>query len=221
MYQHIYFISLFSNKNYIITVHNFRDKRRKLDPSEYTYADLTSSQQIKRPGELNGQQFIIRNCTNTKIFLLDHTSSLTIDDCSDCIIVTGPVANRSGAKLQKRSFQNKLLLTVTTFSNVLSTFYLKPYSPFNSVILNQSIHNILVTVCLFFSIFLRDSKNCTLMCASSQLRLRDCQNIYLYVACESDPIIEASSDIIVGPYYLSYKGIKGNRYVTFFTCINY
>lgn len=50
------------------------------------------------------------------------------------------------------------------------------------------------------------------MCASSQLRLRDCQNIYLFVGCESDPIIEASDEIIVGPYFLSYKGIKGIPY---------
>ncbi|ODM99893.1 Protein XRP2 [Orchesella cincta] len=128
-----------------------RDKRRKLDPSEYTFADLVSSQRLKRPGELNGQQFIIRNCINSKIYLLDHVSTMTIDDCNDCIFVTGPVSG---------------------------------------------------------SIFLRDSKNCTLMCASSQLRLRDCQNIYLYTACESDPIIEASTDVIIGPYFLSYKGIK-------------
>lgn len=198
-----FFVQVPKYKNFIIII--CRDKRRKLDPSEYTYADLTSSQQIKRPGELNGQQFIIRNCTNTKIFLLDHTSSLTIDDCSDCIFVTGPVANRSGTKMQKKII-SKIVIVDSHFLSCIFSFKHISFI-LSNIWINQYIN---VSICLLCSIFLRDSKNCTLMCASTQLRLRDCQNIYLYVACESDPIIEASSDIIVAPYYLSYKGIKGS-----------
>ncbi|OXA56058.1 protein XRP2 [Folsomia candida] len=127
------------------------DTRPKQDPANYTISDLRDGEQrVKRPGEINGQQFIIKNCTNSKIFMFDYSSQVTIDDCTDCLIVCGPVQG---------------------------------------------------------SLFLRDTKNSTLVCTSSQLRLRDCQNIHLFVATESDPIIEASTEIVVGPYFLSYNGL--------------
>lgn len=81
------------------------------------------------------------------------------------------------------------------------------------VVLKHRLHNEMQVKRLsFFSLFLRDTKNSTLVSASSQLRLRDCQNIHLFVGTESDPIIEASTEVIVAPYFLSYKGIKGNKW---------
>ena len=61
----------------------------------------------------------------------------------------------------------------------------------------------------FSSIFMRDTKNSTLCSSSSQLRLRDCKSIHLFVGAESEPIIEASQDIQIGPYPLYYAGIDG------------
>ena len=136
---------------------------------------------MKRPGEINGQQFIIKNCTKSKIYLFDHMSTLTIDDCSDCLFVCGPVKGR--------------------FETVLDFVFAYIFSW----------HENFVIYLLTFasSIFLRDSNNCTLVCASSQLRLRDCRNVNLYVGCESEPIIEASTNIVTAPYYLNYKGMNG------------
>ena len=45
---------------------------------------------VKRPGSIDGQQFVIQNCKNSKIFLLDHLAAVTIDDCVGCQIVIGP-----------------------------------------------------------------------------------------------------------------------------------
>lgn len=45
------------------------------------------------------------------------------------------------------------------------------------------------------------------MSATTQLRLRDCKDIHLFSACESDPIIESSQNVNVAPYFLTYEGI--------------
>ncbi len=71
------------------------DTRPKQNPLDYTISDLQNGCQIvKRPGEVNGQQFIIRNCSNSKIYIFDYCSQVTIDDCNDCLIVLGPVQGR-------------------------------------------------------------------------------------------------------------------------------
>lgn len=41
-----------------------------------------------------GQQIIIRNCTSSRIYILDWTTSATIDDCKDCVIVIAAVGGR-------------------------------------------------------------------------------------------------------------------------------
>jgi protein XRP2 len=75
---------------------------------------------VKHSGEIMGQQFIVESCHNCNIFLLDHLASLTLDNCTNCFVVTGPVAS---------------------------------------------------------SLFMRDSRDCTLITVSQQIRLRNCANI--------------------------------------------
>ena len=41
---------------------NYRDKRAKLDPKDYSISNVTGETAGKLPGEINGQQFIIQNC---------------------------------------------------------------------------------------------------------------------------------------------------------------
>jgi protein XRP2 len=181
----------------------FRDTRPRLNPQDYTVSSLHTSEIVKLPGTIEGQQFIIKNCINSRIYLFDFSSSITIDDCNDCLFVLGPVQGRY-CNVTYLRIHIHLILSVSHFgptSILVPTAaklnqYRYPYSSCSSAR-------------LLSSIFLRDSKNCTLVCASSQLRLRDCEGIHLFVGCESDPIIEASSGVIVGPYFLSYKGIEG------------
>ncbi|KAL9979441.1 hypothetical protein ACROYT_G017112 [Oculina patagonica] len=70
------------------------DKRPRLDPKDYTIGDLKGETVAKLPGELNGQQFIIQNNKDCSIFILDHTDSVTVDDCINCQIVIGPCGGR-------------------------------------------------------------------------------------------------------------------------------
>ncbi|KAG7392002.1 hypothetical protein PHYPSEUDO_002708 [Phytophthora pseudosyringae] len=50
----------------------------------------TASFLAKLPGSINGQQFLIEDCHNCDIFVLDHCTSVQIDACVNCRIVVGP-----------------------------------------------------------------------------------------------------------------------------------
>jgi hypothetical protein len=39
-----------------------RDNRERIDPSRYTVADIERATSGRMPGEVSGQQLIIRNC---------------------------------------------------------------------------------------------------------------------------------------------------------------
>ena len=43
------------------------------------------------PGSVSGEQFIIRNCDDSAIFVFDNTNCVTVDDCKNCKIFLGPV----------------------------------------------------------------------------------------------------------------------------------
>lgn len=67
------------------------DKRDKVDPKDYMLTGLKDATVGRLPGKLNGQQFIIQECENCNIYILDHAATITIDDCVNCRIVLGPV----------------------------------------------------------------------------------------------------------------------------------
>ena len=46
---------------------------------------------VKSEGSIDGQQFIVQNCQNSTIFILDYSDTITVDNCSECKIVIGPV----------------------------------------------------------------------------------------------------------------------------------
>lgn len=71
-----------------------RDKKKSIDPKDFTLEDLVNTEVWKLPGTLNGQQFVIQNCKNTVIYILDHTNMITLDDCIGCKIIIGPVKGR-------------------------------------------------------------------------------------------------------------------------------
>lgn len=49
---------------------------------------------VKHSGEIMGQQFVVDNCDSCNLFLLDHIASATLDKCTSCVIITGPVSSR-------------------------------------------------------------------------------------------------------------------------------
>ena len=56
-----------------------------------------------------------------------------------------------------------------------------------------------------FSVFIRDSTNCVLATICQQFRSRDCRDLYIYVSCGSQPIIESSHNIKFGCLTFNYN----------------
>lgn len=61
-----------------------------MDPKDYMLTGLRDVTVGRLPGKLNGQQFVIQECENCDIYVLDHSAAVTIDDCVNCRVVLGP-----------------------------------------------------------------------------------------------------------------------------------
>ena len=46
------------------------------------------------PGQLNGRQFKVYDCKQCTILVLDHTSTITVDNCTGCQIFIAPSKGR-------------------------------------------------------------------------------------------------------------------------------
>ena len=71
------------------------DTQEPVKPVKVELADITVSKQngtkvIKGPGSIRGNQFIIEECTDCDIYVLDLTATITIDLCVNCRIFIGP-----------------------------------------------------------------------------------------------------------------------------------
>lgn len=64
---------------------------------------------------------------------------------------------------------------------------------------------------LLFSVFIRDSINCVLATICQQFRTRDCRDVYVYLSCTSQPIIESSHNIKFACLTLNYHQLIGKR----------
>lgn len=68
--------------------------------------------------------------------------------------------------------------------------------------------------CKFFigptkgSIFLRDSENCVIVSASGQFRTRDCVKIDAFIHCDSQPIIESTTNFRVSCFQYYYDELE-------------
>ncbi|XP_069896675.1 protein XRP2 isoform X1 [Dipodomys merriami] len=67
------------------------DHREKVDLKDYMFSGLKNETVGRLPGKVAGQQFIIQDCENCKIYIFDHSATVTIDDCTSCVIFLGPV----------------------------------------------------------------------------------------------------------------------------------
>ena len=61
-----------------------REKKEQVDRSQLIISDEESAVLGSLPGQLNGKQFLVRNCKNCTILVLDYTETVTIEKCADC-----------------------------------------------------------------------------------------------------------------------------------------
>eukprot|EP00494_Astrolonche_serrata_P031130 UN31399 len=54
------------------------------------------------------------------------------------------------------------------------------------------------------SVFIRNSKNCVIGSITRQLRCRDCKDIYLYLCCHTEPVVESSNKLMFGCLQWNY-----------------
>ncbi|KAF0289377.1 Protein XRP2 [Amphibalanus amphitrite] len=67
------------------------ETREKVDMAQYTIEQVHSAEAGRAPGQIGGQQFIVRDCQNAHIYLLDAVNTITVDDCTDCVLIIGAV----------------------------------------------------------------------------------------------------------------------------------
>ncbi|NXD64751.1 XRP2 protein, partial [Eolophus roseicapillus] len=63
----------------------------QIDPKDYTFSGLKDETVGRLPGKVAGQQFIIQDCENCKIYIFDNSATITVDDCVNCQIFLGPI----------------------------------------------------------------------------------------------------------------------------------
>lgn len=57
--------------------------------TQYTFRNEVNATLVKHPGSIHGQPFVIDNCRNCELLLLDHCDQVQIDDVSDSRIFIG------------------------------------------------------------------------------------------------------------------------------------
>ncbi|XP_003745938.1 protein XRP2 [Galendromus occidentalis] len=72
------------------TQYSWEMSRANIDPKDFTIEQLKDELVVRKSGSINGQQFIVQDCQDCRILLLDHMNVVTIDDCKNCQIVLGP-----------------------------------------------------------------------------------------------------------------------------------
>lgn len=71
-----------------------REKEGRPDRSQLIISKQVGVVVGRLPGQLNGRQFHIQDCEKCGIYILDHTSAVTIHGCTECFIVLGPCSGR-------------------------------------------------------------------------------------------------------------------------------
>jgi protein XRP2 len=46
---------------------------------------------VKKPGDVSGMDFAIKDLENCSVFLLDHFAQVTVDRCNNCKFYIGPI----------------------------------------------------------------------------------------------------------------------------------
>lgn len=65
--------------------------KAKLNKADFMFKDRTGEELIKKPGDINGIDFMIANLTDCSVFLLDYTAQIMIDNCKNTKFYIGPV----------------------------------------------------------------------------------------------------------------------------------
>eukprot|EP00742_Colponemidia_sp_Colp-10_P004634 GILJ01004945.1.p2 GENE.GILJ01004945.1~~GILJ01004945.1.p2 ORF type:complete len:311 (-),score=61.25 GILJ01004945.1:101-1033(-) len=63
----------------------------KPNPKDFMFMNNKGETLIKKPGQINGLDFVIDGLEDCEVYLLDHSAQVFIDYCKNCKIFIGPV----------------------------------------------------------------------------------------------------------------------------------
>jgi len=64
--------------------------KKDLNPADYRCSQLKGEVVVKKPGDVNGVQFLVEDCSDTQVFLVDKVGPIAMDNCKGCTVICGP-----------------------------------------------------------------------------------------------------------------------------------
>ena len=65
--------------------------KKKLNREDFTFKNKQGETLVKKPGDINGIQFMIKDLKDCVVQLLDHTGQIQVDRCEGCTFFIGPI----------------------------------------------------------------------------------------------------------------------------------
>ena len=66
-------------------------QKKKLNKEDFMFKDKNGEVLVKKPGDINGIQFMIKDLKDCTVHILDHTAQIQIDRCQGCTFFLGPI----------------------------------------------------------------------------------------------------------------------------------
>ena len=90
----VHMLAVYSTHTPLVHMLAHRETENRQDRSQLIISGQVGVVTGRLPGQLNGRQFHIQDCQKCQLFILDHTSAVTLHGCSECDVVLGPCAGR-------------------------------------------------------------------------------------------------------------------------------
>jgi len=74
-------------------------------------------------------------------------------------------------------------------------------------------HNSYIRLLIFYSVFVRDTINSTVVVACGQFRVRDCASLKISLFCSTQPVIESSRELQFSCYQFYYNQLAGRYFL--------
>jgi hypothetical protein len=65
--------------------------KKKLNREDFTFKNKQGETLVKKPGDINGIQFMVKDLKDCVVQLLDHTGQIQVDRCEGCTFFIGPI----------------------------------------------------------------------------------------------------------------------------------
>ncbi|TKC37367.1 hypothetical protein EI555_019066, partial [Monodon monoceros] len=190
----------------------FFSKRRKAEKESQPEGEEERPKQYSWDQREKVTKLRLENCN---IYIFDHSATVTIDDCTNCVFYCScyrPILLLVDPK--DYMFSGLKDETVGRLPGKVAgqQFLIQDCENCNIYIFD---HSATVTIddctnCVIFlgpvkgSVFFRNCRDCKCALACQQFRVRDCRKLEVFLCCATQPIIESSTNIKFGCFQWYY-----------------